>query len=312
MNLGGKKIILLAASIISCCCHDDACGPGRYRCGYMFNTSHWGRPLKIDHYNDATLLENGVLMTDSGYFDEIEIHDLSTVCNNNLLEDIIYYNQSIGGRNFIPHEFNINIPNEDHYILVISASTCYKLDPSYNLILLFGDSGSSDEILLHAICGEVDEFGNSYIVDIGDSSIKSYDINGNFINKWNNIGYSSFIKIMNRSVYLVDKSSDSIKKYDMSGNYVKTISLAFFDHIVSFGFEDANKIWVIDFDGRRVSQAEIKSNGALESKEVKIYYCYDDINYQFGKLVSISTDLMFFRVADYGANYVLHFRVLPD
>jgi len=305
-----KKIIILCGLTLSlnCNCHDDLCGSGKYKCNYMFSTEEYGSPIKYDYRNHYTLFENGELIVFSDYFKDITQYSLSNLCENLTINDIAYYNNWLITRNHHSPDIDDTLTEEDYFIIVLTPTKAFKFDVEYNLLYGFGDSGSDNDRLINAVSIDIDLHGNSYIVDKTNSSVKTYDVNGLFRSKWSVTGIPTFIKIFDDNVYVLDKMTDTIKKYNFDGNFLGTILDGHsFNDVIAFSFESNNLLWVADLTGQRISQIDMQ--GTI--KETKYDYCFNDITFQFIKIVSIDADVLLFFATDYESKYVLSFTTGP-
>lgn len=75
----------------------------------------------------------------------------------------------------------------------------------------------------------VDETGNVYVTDLGNSRIQKFDNNGSYLHSWGSKGTGSNefhavagIAVKNNYVYVVDHELNSVKKFDISGNFIKS------------------------------------------------------------------------------------------
>ncbi|HEY8110432.1 MAG TPA: HYR domain-containing protein, partial [Candidatus Nitrosotenuis sp.] len=75
----------------------------------------------------------------------------------------------------------------------------------------------------------VDETGNVYVTDLGNSRIQKFDNSGSYLHSWGSKGTGSNefhavagIAVKNNYVYVVDHELNSVKKFDISGNFIKS------------------------------------------------------------------------------------------
>jgi hypothetical protein len=75
----------------------------------------------------------------------------------------------------------------------------------------------------------VDDVGNVYVTDLGNSRVQKFDNNGSYLHSWGSMGTrpSEFhapagIAVRNNYVYVSDHELSSIKKFDTSGNFIKS------------------------------------------------------------------------------------------
>ncbi|WP_179369016.1 HYR domain-containing protein [Candidatus Nitrosotenuis sp. DW1] len=75
----------------------------------------------------------------------------------------------------------------------------------------------------------VDETGNVYVTDLGNSRVQKFDNDGSYLHSWGSMGSGSKefhsiagIAVKNNYVYVVDHDLNSVKKFDISGNFIKS------------------------------------------------------------------------------------------
>jgi hypothetical protein len=235
-------------------------------------------------------------------------YSITVICDSDSIKDIIFYNQMLAHTNYSTyHSEGLPVPN-DFFILAITPNKCCKLDTNYQKIFEFGNLGPTDENLVNAVSVAIDLQGNSYIADIGDSSVKMYDATGRFQIRWANLGRPAHIELFDDVIFILDTMTGRISRYDMNGNHLGDIpGLSDFQDFVTFGFTYDGGIWVVDQHGTRIS--EVSFSGQL--KEVKTGYCYEGVDYTFEYVTYIEGQPQVFIVADMGANRLLSFGTRP-
>ena len=85
-----------------------------------------------------------------------------------------------------------------------------------------GNSASADYLSFSSPQGiALDSSGNIYVADLGNSRIKKYDANGNFLTMWGSFGstdgkFNEPIAIAvdsSNNIYVVDKKNNRIQKF---------------------------------------------------------------------------------------------------
>ncbi|HSA98754.1 MAG TPA: HYR domain-containing protein [Candidatus Nitrosotenuis sp.] len=74
----------------------------------------------------------------------------------------------------------------------------------------------------------VDESGNVYVTDLGNTRVEKFDNDGSYLHAWGSRGTGSSefhaptgIAVKNNYVYVIDHELSSVKKFDLSGNFIK-------------------------------------------------------------------------------------------
>jgi hypothetical protein len=298
--------LALLLTMIGC---TGLCGSGKYRCSNIYYTNSSHHPIKSERSNHFILFENGDLLKYNGHlgsFNDSSVYSLREICDSDSIRDIRIYNDNLRCLNYNFCNSPELLPEEKYFILVVASNKCIKLDTTFNFSLAFGNSGSPDGILIDALMGDVDYRGISYIMDSGDSTIKTYNIDGSFLSCWSGLGCPSFIKIHDDVVYVFDKSEQVLKKFSYEGNYLGQVCspnhirdmIAFFYHL---GSSDA---WIADNSGKRIMLLRLSN---CDSKEIKTNYCFKDQTFTFGSIRWIDESSTGFDVIDSDNNCVITF-----
>jgi hypothetical protein len=202
-------------------------------------------------------------------------------------------------------------PSENEYfILVVTPSSCFKLDTGFDILSTFGDSGNTGECLIDARMADMDYEGNIYILDRGDNSLKKYDINGVFLQQWTFIGTPKFIDLFADDLYILDDSTDRIDKYNSIGAFKETIiDDPVLNDVTAFRIDKDGEVWVIDNNGKRIIKAFWGNH--LSLIETKTDYCYEDRTFDFQELVWVDPGFRSFVTLDKGSQYILIFCLQP-
>lgn len=304
INKGALYYFIFLLIFMSCRCNDRLCGAGRYRCSIFVETDPYIRPIKNDILNNLVLFENGMLIDYNFRFSDHDEIDLASICQSDSIRDFIYYNGHLNTI-ILSSRDSAGIPQpQDYFILVITPLKCCKLDTNFTLNFEFGFTGPPEENLIDATSCAIDIDGNSYIADRGDNSVKIFDIYGNFLTKWSNIGIPSRLKLFSNAMYILDSSADRIERYDMRGNYLGSQpGISQFSDITAFGFTYRDVIWIADMGGQRISELNISG----QISEFKTGYCFNDVDYDFIDVFNIEGYVGVFEVMDRDANRLLAF-----
>ncbi|UCC80505.1 MAG: hypothetical protein JSW64_03840 [Candidatus Zixiibacteriota bacterium] len=297
--------ILSGFTLFGCSCCERGCGDGLYTCGVIDKTAPYIRPIKYDYQHQLILYESGVVEIEIWGPPWVLIYSLDEICGSDSIVDIAIYDDKIVHSNFSDHPYELEPPENEYFILALYSNRCFKLDKDFNLLFEFGWAGDDTTILIDAKAVTINYIGEIFIVDSGDGSLKIYNKEGAFQRKSSYLGLPARIEDYNMFLYVLDKSTSTIKKYDYDGTYIATIiDTPFFEDIVAFVFEDEDSMWLVDFDGGRVSLVSIF--GTIS--EVKYDCCKDDILINFGKIVEIDRMFSLFFLVDYEKNSIISFR----
>ncbi|MCP4580118.1 MAG: hypothetical protein GY839_00760 [candidate division Zixibacteria bacterium] len=273
----------------------------------MLSTEPLIHPIKIDYYVNSIFFENGDLVLSDYRNDILSTFSLNSICSDNDIKDIIYYDEYLGRRNNSVDIYDIDSISHDEFKLVLSNTACYRLDDSWDLELTFGNTGPDNEKLNNAIAADIDVYGRVYIADAGDNSIKIYNEEGEFITSWSDIGSPRKIKLFDDKVYILDSENDNIVKYtqdgDLIGNAIVSNTL---QNITAFSIVNPGLFLVADLNGRRITF--ISSSGVID--EEKFDYCFYDIEFAFEDIRFVDYPDSWhapFIVVDYGSNTVIEF-----
>ena len=305
-----SRIFLLALILISCLnfsCYNKGCGSGRYKANFIFDTSDYGKITKYDSYDDFMLSEDGNLIAFDNYFNNPTIYRLNDICHTSDIRDVVFYNNHLISKNYWSPNLDQYPSEEDYFILAVTPTKAFKLDMNFNPILEFGNNGIAEESLRRASKADMDDEGNMYIIDEGDNSLKKFDINGAFLQKWTYIGVPKDVDLFGENVYILDGFTDAVKKFSLDGDYREAIVYTpYFSNIISFSMTDNDELWIIDNNGQRISEVVI-DGGHLQIGETKTDYCLEDNLFDLKKLVCIDVRFLSFYVVDAEASYILDF-----
>ncbi len=285
-----------------CVPHDLAyCDDDEYACSSMLSTLPYRYPIDLDSYSDVVLFADGSLLTKVGSGDS-ELFSLKEICASDTICDIIFYDEDLEDRNYSESDPDIDMPY-DKFIVVVTPTKCCKMDSFDNVTLEFGNAGIDSVRLINAISADINYLRQIFVVDAGDNSIKIYDHNGNFLNRWNDVGYPYRVKIFNGKVLILDNSIDSIKRYNFEGDYLDTAMGSYrFDDITAFIPVSDNEFWVADMGGERLL---LISSGYVRY-EIRSDYCFWDFTFQIKEIVALDHRYSL-RAVDREGNYVLKF-----
>jgi hypothetical protein len=289
-------------------CDDQRCGSGRFKCAFIYDVSTNGKPIKHDFRNRAILLSDNTMARYDLFYQNLRIIDLFPIVENRETGDIAFYNFNINFRNYREPPL-YPIPDSTNFILLLCQEACFMLDTAYNAIRSFGIDGGGKEKLINALSVDIDVDSIIYISDAGDSYIKCYDFDGNFVNYWYAGGHPVFLKIYNDNIYIVDSLTSSIKYYDKYGVPLGTlVDSGQFESVVAFGFAYANRFWVADLNGKRITFMDSEGREI----EVKTDYCFENSNYEFSQIKSLEADGSILIVTDKESRRILDFSARTD
>lgn len=298
--------LLIVATIFIGCPRFDLCGEGDYQAQWVKSTVPMNHPVRYDADNEILLFESGTLVVyPFGPYSKSQI-DLEDLCGTTDIRDIGYYNQNLLFDDFSTgHIDSLEFEQEDYFIIVLARDRCCKLNSNYDFLFNFGNSGLGPQTIVDGIAVEINNLAEIFVIDRGDNSIKKYDLNGQYLARWSNIGEPLHLKIYDGFVYILDQLSSTIKKYDYNGNYVATVlDDSFYLDISYFDIPLTNSFRIIDDNGSRIS--DYYSNGRIS--EIKTEYCLDNNYFQFGRLVSTDNGFYAFYIVDCENNDIIKFK----
>ncbi len=280
--------LIALAFIFSCGPRDTGCGSGDYYCVGITSTRPYLAPIKSSNSEDI-LLSNGTLIVNHRYGNNIDsttIYDLKQICQSDTICDIVDI-----------------VPREDS-VVIITPTKCVVFHIYHNIVSEFGNTGPDSSRLINAIYAATDTFGNVYVLDSGDNSVKVYDLNGQFKSRFMAGTGPSSIVCWGDKLYVLDKSNDSIKEFYLDGRATgRVLSTSYLANITAFGI--CNGLFIVaDQNGKRLTAISLSGN----IYEVKTDYCFRDILFEFGEIININCEPSGFSVVDYDNNFIVNFR----
>jgi hypothetical protein len=296
MMINRKTISLILLIVgfalnLSCVRHND-CGSGDFPYREVIDISPYQNPIKAYDmfYRFASLLADGRLLINRVYpaADTLIALNLKQICQADTICDADLYISSLD---------SIMIENW----AIITPHKIAKITSSGKIIIEFGNSGADSTKLLNAIYGYIDSANSIYIIDSGDSYIKEYDRNGQFIMRFMEGTAPYRLSIYGDKIYVLDRVENRIQEYNSGGILTgRALSSDYLDEIVTFDLYDGI-FWVADRGGTRISGLSLDGE-VLESKS---NLCFHDFLLDFGRVINISRFSRGFWITDYETNRLL-------
>jgi len=263
----------------------------------MLSTLPYESPIDTDEYNDIVLFADGTLVSGARNHRPV-VHALKDACAADSICDILFFDENLEFRNQIPSGTEIPF---DQFIVSVTPNKCCKMDSYENVTLEFGNGFPDSVTLINAVHADVNYLRQIFVVDTGDSTVKVFDHNGNSIAVWTDIGDPYRVKISAGNVLLLDRSDNTVKRYDFDGNYVDTaVDYAGFDNIIAFLPAEANKFWIADMNGERIT---FLFNGS-PAFEVNSDFCFWGVTFYISRVVALDGRLVL-RAVDRDGNFII-------
>ena len=114
----------------------------------------------------------------------------------------------------------VNSYGESNESIQVSVTPSAIPSQAYSFYFKWGTLGTAPGELYHPASITTDNDNNVYVMDGGNSRIQKFTGDGTFVSVWPGFG-PGFITVKNNTLYLL--GTTSIKKYDLNGNYVGEI-----------------------------------------------------------------------------------------
>ena len=114
----------------------------------------------------------------------------------------------------------VNSNGESNESIQVSVTPSAIPSQAYSFYFKWGTLGTAPGELYHPASITTDNDNNVYVMDGGNSRIQKFTGDGTFVSVWPGFG-PGFITVKNNTLYLL--GTTSIKKYDLNGNYVGEI-----------------------------------------------------------------------------------------
>jgi hypothetical protein len=288
-------IALVSVMILTAACRPqiEKCGSGNYYCNGITSIYPFSSPAEqlSSLGKQVTLLSDGrVISRPSDRKDSTTVYNLTQICQVDTICFVSFYS---------------SYWYEDPHFeaVVVTPHKCCVLWDFKAVISEFASSGPDSTRLLDATAACLDNNDNLYVIDTEDATVKVYDIFGRFVGHFTAGINPKCIRIKGIYVYVLDGFNETINQYNSDWQPTgKSMSSSFLEDIVSFDICGGFFI-VADHGGNRVSAVTLVG----ELFETKTEYCYQGINFQIGRIVSINSSATSFSAVDLGKNLIIHF-----
>jgi DNA-binding beta-propeller fold protein YncE len=148
--------------------------------------------------------------------------------NNNRVEKFDNAGNFLAKSGYINMPLGVAVDKNSNYIYVLTSSNIIKLSSSLSSIATYCSSGSNPGQLNNPRCITVDQTGNLYVTDFGNSRVEKFNSNGQLLLNFgkpgsedgNFTGPFGIALDSNGNIYVSENTGRRVSVFDGSGNFL--------------------------------------------------------------------------------------------